>query len=141
MNTSRAGGEQWSSHMRRVVTVAGYVLLKVLGAALFALIFGWLVKLLWNWIMPAILNAGFINYWQAFGVVILAHLIFGTARIHDQVFLRSKDRRNNWNLGGDLYSWLHLLDNFYDFWYEKGNEAFLEYMEHHLKEAKDKEDK
>jgi len=43
----------------------------------FALAFGWFVMLLWNWLMPAIFGLGAITYWQAFGLVVLAKLIFG----------------------------------------------------------------
>jgi vacuolar-type H+-ATPase subunit I/STV1 len=126
MNTIKSSSNTWNGHLRRAVAVGGYVILKVLVAGLFALLFGWLVKLLWNWILPEVLGVGFISYWQAFGIVILAHLILGTAWIHDQVLLRGKGRRNSWYLGGDPYNWLHMLDNFYDFWYEKGNQAFLD---------------
>src|SRR5512147_1153246 len=57
--------------------IAGLVVLGVIGAALFALVFGWLVMILWNWLMPAIFHLGLITYWQAFGIVVLAKLIFG----------------------------------------------------------------
>ena len=61
----------------RGLRIAGLVVLGVIGAALFALVFGWLVMILWNWLMPAIFHLGEIGYWQAFGIVILAKLIFG----------------------------------------------------------------
>jgi len=57
--------------------IAGMVILGVIGAALFALVFGWLVMLLWNWLMPAIFHLGVITYWQAFGIVVLGKLLFG----------------------------------------------------------------
>jgi hypothetical protein len=57
--------------------IAGLVVLGVIGAALFALVFGWLVMILWNWLMPVIFHLGVITYWQAFGIVILGKLIFG----------------------------------------------------------------
>ncbi len=63
----------------RALRVAGLVVMGVVGAAFFALVFGWLVMILWNWLMPAIFHLGLITYWQAFGVVILAKLIFGAA--------------------------------------------------------------
>ncbi len=62
---------------QRGLRIAGMVVLGVIGAALFALVFGWLVMILWNWIMPAVFGLGVIGYWQAFGIVILAKLIFG----------------------------------------------------------------
>ena len=57
--------------------IAGMVVLGVIGAALFALVFGWLVMILWNWLMPVIFHLGEITYWQSFGIVILAKLLFG----------------------------------------------------------------
>jgi hypothetical protein len=47
-------------------------------AALFALVFGFVVKWLWNWLMPALFGLGVITYWQAFGIVLLAKLLFGS---------------------------------------------------------------
>jgi hypothetical protein len=41
-----------------------------------AFVFGWLVMLLWNWIMPAVFGLSTITFWQAWGLVILAHLLF-----------------------------------------------------------------
>ena len=43
---------------------------------LFAFLFGWLVMLLWNWIMPAVFGIGTITFWQAWGLVILTHILF-----------------------------------------------------------------
>lgn len=59
------------------VTIGGIFL-----AALFGLLFGFLVKWLWNWLMPAIFNLPLITYWQAFGIVILAKLLFGSFGHH-----------------------------------------------------------
>ncbi len=45
-------------------------------AAGMAFIFGLFVMLLWNWLMPGIFNLPVITYWQAWGLVILAHILF-----------------------------------------------------------------
>ena len=52
---------------------------------LFAFLFGWLVMLLWNWIMPPVFGLATITFWQAWGLVILAHLLFkgGLGHRHD----------------------------------------------------------
>jgi hypothetical protein len=39
-------------------------------------LFGLFVMFLWNWLMPAIFGLPLITYWQAWGLVILAHLLF-----------------------------------------------------------------
>jgi len=46
-------------------------------AALFALVLGFVVQLLWNWLMPDIFALKQISYWQAFGLVFLFRLLFG----------------------------------------------------------------
>lgn len=46
-------------------------------ATLFALVFGWVVMLLWNWLMPAIFGIKTITYWQAFGITVLAKILLG----------------------------------------------------------------
>ena len=32
---------------------------------------------LWNWLMPDLFGIATINYWQAFGIMVLAKLLFG----------------------------------------------------------------
>ena len=41
-----------------------------------ALLFGWIVMLLWNWLMPVIFKLPEINWLQACGLNILCGLIF-----------------------------------------------------------------
>ena len=71
--------EKWAgmNPAARGIRIVGMVLAGVVGAAVFALVFGWLVMVLWNWLMPAIFHLGLITYWQAFGIVVLGKLIFG----------------------------------------------------------------
>ena len=40
-------------------------------------VFGVVVMLLWNMLMPQIFALPFLNYWQAVGLLILARLLFG----------------------------------------------------------------
>ena len=36
-----------------------------------------LVEALWNWLMPMIFNPRTVTYWQAVGLVVLGHALFG----------------------------------------------------------------
>jgi len=45
------------------------------GAGL-AFLFGLVVMLLWNWLMPEIFGLSRISYWQAWGLVLLSHILF-----------------------------------------------------------------
>ena len=53
-------------------------------AAVMALFFGLIVMWLWNWLMPTIFGLTTITYWQAWGIVILTHILFkGIRHNHD----------------------------------------------------------
>ena len=116
----------WHFHpARRALRIVGLVLLGVIAAAAFALVFGWLVMLLWNWLMPAIFGLGLITYWQAFGIVVLAKLIFGA------VGGRGGHHRG-WRKHGPGRSrsdgperWRHWRD----FWEQEGRAAFDRFLE------------
>jgi positive regulator of sigma E activity len=38
----------------------------------------WFVMLLWNWLMPEIFGFKTISFWQAWGLMVLGHLLFDT---------------------------------------------------------------
>ena len=44
------------------------------------LLFGSIVMLLWNAILPAVLNVSTITFWQALGILVLAKILFGGFR-------------------------------------------------------------
>ena len=60
----------------RITHIFGWVIGGIAVGVLFAFLFGWLVMLLWNWIMPAVFGLSAITYWQAWGLVILTHILF-----------------------------------------------------------------
>ena len=39
-------------------------------------LFGWVVMLLWNWLMPEIFGLTQISYWQAWGLLVLSSILF-----------------------------------------------------------------
>jgi len=54
--------------------------LLVLGVILIAVITAWPVQLLWNYcLVPAVTFAKLIGFWQAFGLNILASILFKTS--------------------------------------------------------------
>jgi hypothetical protein len=106
--------------------IAGFAVLGVIGAAVFALVFGWLVMLLWNWLMPVIFGLGTLTYWQSFGIVILAKLIFGAVggRHHGRGFRPGGGPWDeHWKGGRERWRW------YGDFWRDEGREAFERYVQ------------
>jgi hypothetical protein len=119
---------------QRVLRIVGMTVAGVIGVAVLALAFGWLVQLLWNWLMPGIFGLGTIGYWQGFGLVILGKLIFGGigtshggrprydhGRWEKHGYRGPPERDRGW--GRDRWTlWK-------DFWNEEGREAFERYAE------------
>lgn len=54
----------------------------VLFAALFVIVFSFVVMSLWNWLMPALFGWHLINFWQAVGILVLSKILFGGFRGH-----------------------------------------------------------
>ena len=129
-------GHDWG-HGRgpwRVARIAGMVIAGVIGAAVFALAFGWFVQLLWNWLMPVIFGLGTIGYWQAFGLVILGKLIFGSIggghagrprHDHGRWEKHGQWGPPEWNREWGRDRWRLWKD----FWNEEGRDAFDRYVQ------------
>lgn len=43
----------------------------------FIALFGWVVMLLWNWLMPELFGLQNINFWQAAGLLLLCKILLG----------------------------------------------------------------
>jgi hypothetical protein len=59
----------------------GYRVLKAIKIVLFVavatLAFGFVVRELWNWLMPGLLGLHTITFWQAIGLFLLSKILFG----------------------------------------------------------------
>lgn len=61
----------------RAPRIAVMVVGGVAAAAVLAFLVGLVVKTLWNTLMPGIFGLPEVSYWQAVGLLILGHLLFG----------------------------------------------------------------
>lgn len=77
------------------ILVAFLITTSILTVVLFG--FGFIVMLLWNWLMPAIFGLTTITIWQAFGLVLLSNfLLKAKITIDNEKSLRTlKDRFNS----------------------------------------------
>jgi len=62
---------------RRVRNLVFIVPAAILGILLFMAIGGELVKLLWNWLTPALFGWRQITFWQAIALLALCRILFG----------------------------------------------------------------
>ncbi|MHB8129914.1 MAG: hypothetical protein ACYDEX_13030 [Mobilitalea sp.] len=58
---------------KKILKVIGFVILGIV----VVIGFGFVVKGLWNWLMPELFGLKVITYWQGLGVLILAKIFFG----------------------------------------------------------------
>jgi hypothetical protein len=120
--------------------IAGMTVFGIVAAAIFALVFGIFVMLLWNWLMPTIFGLVSITYWQAFGIVILAKLIFGAlgrGREHFHAKSNYHHRMMDWGPFKDRW-WKCGRDEwkyYQDFWKEEGKNEFENYIKRRKEEA------
>ncbi len=91
---------------------------------------GYIVMLLWNWLMPELFGLSTITYWQAFGILILAKIIFGfgggngPGKSHKKRRLRSRRNKSCSSLRKDFSEW-----KYYDeYWSTEGEAAFKEFV-------------
>ena len=67
----------------RVLAIAGFAILGLIVAAVLALLFGLVLMVLWNWLMPIIFGLPVITFWQAWGLVVLSHILFKSFPHHN----------------------------------------------------------
>jgi len=53
----------------------------VVGMIIVTFLGGWIVKLLWNWLLPPLFGWHEITFWQAWGVLALCRILFGGLRV------------------------------------------------------------
>ncbi len=123
---------EWNRKWYRVpkgLRIVSMVVVGLVTAAALGLVFGIFVRELWNWLMPELFGLKTITYWQAFGIVLLGHLVFGGHGGGDKESKSNKHHRRSAHCGDD--------DNFkdgsqhwkyYDEWWQgEGKQRFLDF--------------
>jgi hypothetical protein len=116
----------------KLFRIAGHVIAGVVFAVIFAFVFALFVQFIWNSVMPELFGLKTITFWQGFGIIILAKLLFGGFGRH------SHDR---WNADRSDSPWDHRKEDKYppgrhskdwkeyrQYWKEKGKASFESYM-------------
>ena len=55
-----------------------WVPLAIVGFAVFLIVGGLVVQLLWNWLLPSIVGWREVTFWQALGLLALCRILFGS---------------------------------------------------------------
>jgi apolipoprotein N-acyltransferase len=78
-DSRRKRWSEWPRGAKIAVMVAAAVVLIPVFLAFCGAITMWL----WNWLMPAIFKLPTIGFWQAVGILILSHILFGGRRFRN----------------------------------------------------------
>ncbi len=95
-----------------------------------AILFGFIIMWLWNWLMPMIFGLTTLTFWEAVGVFILFKILLGgCSGFGDKS--SSKKSKCKKEPKGEFSKWKH-YDNF---WKEEGNVAYEKYIERMTNDA------
>lgn len=114
--------------------IVGWVILGIIAVTALAILFGYIVMSLWNWLMPELFGLTTINYWQAVGLFILAKILFGGLGSGDSSSSKNDSCKSNKKKKNNDFSKWELYDKF---WKEEGEQAYQDY----LTKEKEPEDK
>lgn len=107
--------------------IAGMIVFGIIAMTGLAILFGFVIMWLWNWLMPELFDLPSLTYWQAVGLFILSKILLGG--IGGGGSSKSKKSSDHCNSKkkkkGDFSKWEH-YDNF---WKEKGETEYAAYVE------------
>ncbi len=116
--------------------IAGWI---VLGIA-FAFLLGFVVKWLWNALMPEFFGLSEVTYWQGVGLVVLARILFGgmhSGGDSDKGPHRKRKIHEHLSTSDHVKDW-----HFYDEWWQsEGEKSFREFASQERENEDQKNDK
>ncbi|MBD3277762.1 MAG: hypothetical protein GF388_05630 [Candidatus Aegiribacteria sp.] len=118
----------WEVHgtgIQKALKIVGMAILGVIAFAGLALLFGIFVKLLWNALMPVIFGLPEISFWQAVGLAILSHMLFGC---HHSEHHKSKSKKKKEKDEESSPFRKEMEQDYVAFWREEGRHAFRDWM-------------
>jgi hypothetical protein len=123
-------GHRWwpQNPVLRVILIPLFVIGGIALAIFLAFVCGIVVQALWNWLMPEIFGLKTISFLQAFGILILAKLLFGGwggrhFRHHDRGPNRFFRRWMKEDFDPRDFRYYR------DYWRAEGKDAFKQYVE------------
>jgi len=104
--------------------IAGLIIFGILAISGLAILFGFVIMWLWNWIMPEVFGLTTLSYWQAVGLFILLKILLGGCGGSSSSSSNSKSKCKT-NSKSEFSKW-----KYYDkFWKEEGDVIYKEYVE------------
>ena len=111
--------------------IVGMVIFGGIAITGLAILFGFVIMWLWNWLMPEIFGLTTLTYWQAVGLFILLKLLLGgCGRGSSKKSCKDSDQKKG-KSKTDFSKWEH-----YDqFWKEEGDQLYNKYLDKQLNQS------
>nr|WP_321232178.1 hypothetical protein [uncultured Psychroserpens sp.] len=111
------------------IEIVGIIIFGVIAITGLAILFGFVIMWLWNWLMPDIFGLTTLTYWQAVGLFILLKLLLGGCGSGSKKSSKKSNDACKKDSKTDFSKWKH-----YDkFWKEEGDEYYKQYVEKQTK--------
>lgn len=125
MNTMR---NQWHG-TPKFIKIIGLAIIGLLGITALGFIFGFVLMLLWNSLMPELFGLKTITYWQGIGLFILARILLGgfggdKSSSHSNNKRKEKAKKFTYTYNSDNKS---DLETYETWWESEGKAAFEKY--------------
>jgi len=108
------------------IEIVGIIIFGAIAITGLAILFGFVIMWLWNWLMPEIFGLTTLKYWQAVGLFILLKILFGGfGGGSSKKSSKNSNNKCESNSKTDFSKWKH-YDNF---WKEEGDEYYKKYVD------------
>jgi len=108
--------------------IVGWVILGILGIGALAILFGFVIMWLWNWLMPEIFGLTTLTYWQAVGLFILSKILLGTSCGGGGNRHKSKEHGKDNCCGSGHKKGYSKWEHYDNYWKEEGDKSYSAYV-------------
>ncbi len=118
--------------------IAAMIVFGIVAIVGLAILFGFIIMWLWNWLMPELFGLPILSYWQAVGLFILLKILIGGCGggSHSSKHSGDSGEKSKEKHRSDFSKWKH-----YDkFWEEEGENAYQKYLDDLNNEESKKEE-
>ena len=104
--------------------IAGIVIFGIIAITGLAILFGFVIMWLWNWLMPELFGLPLITYWQGVGLFILLKILLGGCGGGGGKSSNKCDENRKRNGKSSFSKW-----KYYDkFWKEEGDQLYQDFI-------------
>ena len=105
--------------------IVGLVIFGIIAITGLAILFGFVIMWLWNWLMPELFGLPVISYWQGVGLFILLKILVGGCGSGSSKSSKSSRDECRSDKKSDFSKW-----KYYDkFWKEEGDDLYKQYVD------------